>query len=102
MKWCLLAILLILILSTIGCTTTSAQTFSPNVTVKPEVHFDFGPTILVLLMFILGLGMYFLPTILAVTRHHVNALAIFIVNFLTGWSLVGWVVALVWSVKKKE
>ena len=44
---------------------------------------------------------YFLPTIIAVLRKHKNWLAIFIVNILVGWTFIGWVVALVWSVIKK-
>lgn len=52
-----------------------------------------------IIFFILGLLLYFLPTILAVTRKHPNTLAIFLLNFFLGWSFIGWVVALVWSVK---
>ena len=44
---------------------------------------------------------YFLPTIIALLRKHKNVLAIFIVNLLTGVSIIGWVVALVWSVIRK-
>lgn len=40
---------------------------------------------------------YFLPTIVAVNRRHNNRLAIFALNFFAGWTLVGWVVAIVWS-----
>jgi len=52
-----------------------------------------------IIFFILGLLLYFLPTILAVTRKHPNTLAIFLLNFFLGWSFIGWVVALIWSVK---
>ena len=52
----------------------------------------------VVLIFI-GLGMvfYFLPTIIAFIRKKPNAPAIFALNFFLGWSLVGWVVSLVWA-----
>lgn len=43
---------------------------------------------------------YFLPTILAVLRGHKDKLAIFLLNFFLGFTLIGWVVALVWSVKR--
>ncbi|TWT41096.1 hypothetical protein RAS1_37880 [Phycisphaerae bacterium RAS1] len=46
---------------------------------------------------IIGLFVYFLPTIVAVHRNHYNTTAIFALNLLLGWSFVGWVVALVWS-----
>jgi hypothetical protein len=49
---------------------------------------------------LIGLAIYFIPTIIAVARHHKNALAIFLINFLLGWSFVGWVVALIWSVTR--
>lgn len=44
-----------------------------------------------------GLAAYFLPTIIASTRGHVNANAIFATNFLLGWTFLGWVVAFIWS-----
>ena len=46
-----------------------------------------------------GFVLYFLPTIVAVLREKHDKVAIFMVNFLLGWSLIGWVVALVWACK---
>jgi len=40
---------------------------------------------------------YFLPTILALARGHLSALAIFLLNLFFGWTLIGWIVALIWS-----
>ncbi|MCZ6557290.1 MAG: superinfection immunity protein [SAR324 cluster bacterium] len=40
---------------------------------------------------------YFIPTIIASTRNHHNTRAIMALNILLGWTLVGWTVALVWS-----
>ena len=48
-----------------------------------------------LLFLALGLGFYFLPAI--VGRNKSNIGAIFLLNLLLGWTLVGWVVALVWA-----
>ena len=42
--------------------------------------------------------LYLLPTVIAVIRKKENAGAIAIVNLLLGWTFIGWVVALVWSV----
>ncbi len=53
-----------------------------------------------IIVFIIGLALYFLPTIIAVVRHHRNALAIFLINLFLGWTFIGWVAALVWSVLK--
>lgn len=43
------------------------------------------------------LGIYFLPTIIAILRKHPNLLPIVALNLLIGWTFVGWVVAFVWS-----
>lgn len=47
---------------------------------------------------IILIAFYFLPTIVAANRHHPNSVGIFCVNLFLGWSLIGWVVALVWAV----
>lgn len=51
---------------------------------------------LVVLMFVL----YFLPTLIAFLRKHKNKLAIFLLNLLLGWTVLGWVASLIWSVMK--
>lgn len=43
------------------------------------------------------LALYFIPGIIALLRAHHNKIAIFVLNLLLGWTLLGWVVALVWS-----
>lgn len=58
----------------------------------------FGLGIFVLcLIGALCLCVYFLPTIVAAHRRHASTIGIFILNLLLGWSLVGWVVSLVWA-----
>ncbi|MBI4706869.1 MAG: superinfection immunity protein [Candidatus Omnitrophica bacterium] len=44
--------------------------------------------------------LYFLPTLIAFLRNHKNKLAVFLLNLLLGWTGLGWVVSLVWSVMK--
>jgi hypothetical protein len=46
---------------------------------------------------ILGVVVYFVPAIVADRRKHNNRLAIGILNFFLGWTVVGWVGALVWA-----
>jgi hypothetical protein len=53
-----------------------------------------------ILVFILLLALYFLPTIIAMVRGRRNTLAIFLLNFFLGWSFIAWVIALVWAVKE--
>jgi hypothetical protein len=50
----------------------------------------------VLVMLIAAL-FYFVPAIVAGTREHHQTFAIVILNIVGGWTLVGWVVALVWA-----
>jgi len=57
-------------------------------------------TILELLLVVLIFAIYFLPTLIAFLRRHKNSLAIFLLNLLLGWTVLGWVVSLVWSVMK--
>ena len=42
-------------------------------------------------------GAYFAPLIVAICRGHRNELAIGVLNMLLGWTIIGWVAALVWA-----
>jgi hypothetical protein len=53
--------------------------------------------VVVLIVVALGLAAYFLPSIVATARKHRNTTAIFFLNLLLGWSVIGWVGALVWA-----
>ena len=55
-----------------------------------------------MLFFLVAPALYLLPTIEAWLRKHPNLGAISLVNIFLGWSLIGWVVALVWAFKKPE
>lgn len=41
--------------------------------------------------------LYFVPSAIALLRRHRNAIAIVALNIFLGWTLVGWVVSLVWG-----
>ena len=41
--------------------------------------------------------LYFLPTVIASLRHHQQTAAIAVLNIFLGWTLLGWIAALVWS-----
>jgi hypothetical protein len=43
--------------------------------------------------------MYFLPSVIALARSKRDIAGIILLNFFLGWTLIGWVVALVWAVK---
>ena len=42
-------------------------------------------------------GLYFLPSICAFARDHSSKAGILILNIFLGWTLLGWVVSLVWA-----
>jgi hypothetical protein len=56
----------------------------------------FGLIILLALLAVF-LSFYFLPTIIAGHRKHPNVSHIFLVNFVFGWTFLGWIAALVWG-----
>jgi hypothetical protein len=57
----------------------------------------FGSAIFVIVLGIVSLALYLLPTFVAFGNKKRNAGAICALNLLLGWTLIGWVVALVWS-----
>ncbi len=46
-----------------------------------------------------GFVTYFLPSIIALIRSKRDLLSIFLLNFFLGWTLIGWIMALVWACK---
>lgn len=61
----------------------------------PGISHERVQSVLVMTGVIFGVAIYFLTTIAA--RGKKNANAIFILNLFLGWTLLGWVVALVWA-----
>jgi len=47
--------------------------------------------------FLCAVAMYFLPAIIAHQRRQVSSGAIFLVNLLLGWSIIGWIVCFAWA-----
>lgn len=58
--------------------------------------------ILILFFLTVSLFLYFIPSLVAHRNRKINAPAIFALNLLLGWTLVGWVVALVWAIAKED
>lgn len=42
-------------------------------------------------------AIYFLPTLIAMSRKRDNTGAIFALNLFAGWTFIGWLVAMVWA-----
>jgi hypothetical protein len=55
---------------------------------------DFGTMFLIVAVLV---ALHFAPSLTAYARRHRNRGAIFALNLFLGWTLLGWVAALVWS-----
>jgi hypothetical protein len=44
------------------------------------------------------IGFYFMPAIIAAVRHTHNSTGILLLNIFLGWTLIGWVVALLMAI----
>jgi len=64
---------------------------------------DFAATLATVVTFVVvGTIIYLLPAFIAAYRLHPQCTAISLLNFFLGWTFLGWVVALVWSVMAVE
>lgn len=50
-----------------------------------------------IILLLAALALYLLPSFIASLRGHHNATAIFFLNLLAGWTALGWLAALIWS-----
>lgn len=62
-----------------------------------EVGFIIIGIILIILLGVGGIVLYFLPSIIAYKRGHANKGIILLINFLLGWTFLGWAGSLVWA-----
>ncbi len=62
-----------------------------------HIFFPFFPGVFGWIFAALLLVPYFLPTIIAVMRGKSNAGGVFVLNFLLGWTVIGWVGSLIWA-----
>ena len=53
--------------------------------------------IAIVVLTILGIVIYFLPTIIAYKKEHKNKVIILLIDFLLGWTFLGWVGSLIWA-----
>ena len=51
-----------------------------------------------LVLVFIGLVLYFIPSLVANKRKHKNAASILVTNLFFGWTFIGWVICLIWSV----
>ena len=63
-------------------------------------YWDFTPNLFTFICFpfgLVGVGLYFLPIIVAAVKRKQNMLGIVLLNVLAGWTVIGWIIALVWA-----
>jgi hypothetical protein len=48
-------------------------------------------------LFMIPVVVYFLPLIVAINRGHEDRTRIGVLNLLLGWTVIGWIAALVWA-----
>jgi hypothetical protein len=46
---------------------------------------------------LIAMLIYFAPTIVAYNRRHMSSGAIFLLNVFLGWTVIGWILSLIWS-----
>jgi Superinfection immunity protein len=58
---------------------------------------DTGNSLMLLVILTVSIGLYMLPALCAWQRGHPQTMAIAILNVFLGWSILGWIGALVWA-----
>ena len=58
---------------------------------------SFGTLLLYYALIFAGLLIYMVPTLVAIGRKHSRTKMIALVNIFVGWSVVGWIAAMVWT-----
>jgi threonine/homoserine/homoserine lactone efflux protein len=59
------------------------------------------PLFLLILIGFIAFFLHFLPTFIAGSRHAHNFWWIFLINFFFGWTLIGWIIALIWALNDR-
>ena len=60
------------------------------------------PLLLELITIVVGMTIYFLPAIVANLRKATHEISIFWLNFFLGWTVICWIVLLVWTVAETD
>lgn len=58
-------------------------------------------SVLAIIVLLALLALYLVPTFIAFSRGHASKWGIGVLNIVLGWSLVFWVIALIWSLSNK-
>lgn len=55
-----------------------------------------------MILIVIAIVIYFLPSFIAMVRKNTQTLAIFILNLTLGWTGLGWIGSLVWAFVKQK
>jgi len=80
--------------------TSGTLLVSGCVVATPGMHLDLPGSYLP--FGLVGLALYFLPTIIVLARRKKNVVGPILVNVLLGWTVIGWIVALIWALTVDE
>lgn len=50
-----------------------------------------------ILLLLIAIIIYFMPASVASNRLHMNRTSIMVLNLFLGWTLIGWLIALIWA-----
>ena len=78
---------------------TSLPGQSETISNNPSVLFGI---VAIAMLCLFGMFMYFLPTFCALLTKHPQAFAIGLLNFLLGWTVLGWVASFIWAFVKPQ
>ena len=63
---------------------------------------DIGYALVFLSVAVLGIFLYFIPSVIAYSHNKKNAIGVLMLNIFLGWTIIGWGAALIWSFVDKE
>lgn len=58
--------------------------------------------IFILVLIFLSLILYFLPALIAWYNNDKNTIWIFVLTLITGWTSLGWILALFWAILERD
>lgn len=58
--------------------------------------------VFILVLIFLSLILYFLPALIAWYNNDKNTIWIFVLTLITGWTSLGWILALLWAVLERD
>ena len=58
--------------------------------------------VFILVLIFLSLVLYFLPALIAWYNNDKNTIWIFVLTLITGWTSLGWILALFWAILERD